>query len=97
MKLLKSLVLGSTGALAVVTGSASAADLPGAEPVDYVKVCDIKGSTGFLYIPGTETCLQIGGYARLDRASGELLDRAGNGVAKEDEFNRTGYRIRARV
>ncbi|PZQ86797.1 MAG: porin [Leifsonia xyli] len=97
MKLLKSLVLGSTAALAVVTGSANAADLPGAEPVEYVKVCDIKGSTGFFYIPGTETCLQIGGYARLDLASGELLDRTGNNIAKEDEFNRTGYRIRARV
>ena len=64
MKLVKSLALGSAAALMAVTG-ATAADLPGAEPVDYVKVCDIKGSTGFFYIPGTETCLQIGGFARL--------------------------------
>ncbi|MFC3693865.1 porin [Chenggangzhangella methanolivorans] len=96
MKLVKSLVLGSAAALVTMTGVANAADLPGAEPVDYVKVCDIKGSTGFFYIPGTETCLQIGGFARLEMTSGEVLDRP-NLTNKKDEFNQTGYRVRARV
>ncbi len=47
--------------------SAQAADLaaPAAEPVDYVRVCDAYG-TGFFYIPGTETCLKVGGYVRVD-------------------------------
>lgn len=95
MKLVKSLALGSAAALVTMTGVANAADLPGAEPVDYVKVCDIKGSTGFFYIPGTETCLQIGGFARLEMTSGELIKSPG--VKETDNNNRTGYRIRSRV
>jgi len=35
-------------------------------PLEYVRVCDVYGS-GFFYIPGTETCLQIGGYAGYQR------------------------------
>ncbi len=43
-----------------------AADLPVAsEPVDYVRVCDAYGS-GFFYIPGTETCLRVGGGMRVE-------------------------------
>lgn len=102
MKLVKSLALGSAAAFVMTAGAANAADLPGAEPVDYVKVCDIKGSTGFFYLPGTETCLQVGGFARLEMTSGEVLDRRNadgtqNGSRKYDEFNQTGYRVRARV
>jgi hypothetical protein len=33
--------------------------------VEYVRVCDTYGS-GFFYIPGTDTCLRIGGYVRSD-------------------------------
>ncbi|MCC2113871.1 MAG: porin, partial [Hyphomicrobiales bacterium] len=47
-----------------VTG-AQAADLPIAEPVEYVRICDTYG-TGFFYIPGTETCLRIGGRVRAE-------------------------------
>ncbi|MEZ5841311.1 MAG: porin [Hyphomicrobiales bacterium] len=56
---IKSLILGSAAVLATVTG-ATAADLPAAEPVEYVRVCDTFG-TGYFCIPGTETCLRIGG------------------------------------
>ncbi len=31
------------------------------KPVDYIKICDPYG-TGYYYIPGTDTCLKIGGY-----------------------------------
>lgn len=96
MKLVKSLALGSAAAF-VMTANAYAADLPGAEPVEYVKVCDIKGSTGFFYLPGTDTCLQVGGFARLEVTSGEVLNNPNNTTSKYDEFNQTGYRIRARV
>jgi hypothetical protein len=43
-------------------GAAKAADLPArkAAPVEYVRVCDAYGS-GFFYIPGTDTCLRVGG------------------------------------
>jgi hypothetical protein len=62
---LKTLFLGTAAAFAV-TGGAQAADLALAvEPIDYVKVCDAFG-TGYYYIPGTDTCLKIGGYIQLD-------------------------------
>jgi hypothetical protein len=35
------------------------------EPMEYVRVCDAFG-TGYFYIPGTETCLKIGGYVRFE-------------------------------
>jgi hypothetical protein len=57
---LKTLLLGSAAAFAVV-GGAQAADLSVAEPVEYVKVCDYFG-TGYFYIPGTDTCLKISGF-----------------------------------
>jgi hypothetical protein len=61
---LKTLLLGSAAAFSVVSG-AQAADLYVAEPVDYVKVCDAFG-VGYWYIPGTDTCIKIGGYVRFD-------------------------------
>ena len=61
----KSLVIGSAVAFAAATGAAQAADTvvfnAAPEPVNYVRVCDVYGA-GFFYIPGTETCLKIGGY-----------------------------------
>lgn len=61
---LKSLLFGSAAILAAGTG-AQAADLPVAEPVEYVRICDAFG-TGFFYIPGTDTCLQISGRVRVE-------------------------------
>jgi hypothetical protein len=61
---LKTLLLSSAAAFAVV-GGAQAADLSVAEPVDYVKVCDAFGA-GYWYIPGTDTCLKIGGLIQFD-------------------------------
>lgn len=61
---LKSLLLGSAAALVAVSGARAAdAIIAEPEPVEYVRVCDAYGA-GFFYIPGTETCLQIGGYVR---------------------------------
>ena len=66
MKLVKSLLLGSAAAIAAVA-VAQAADLPSkkAAAVNYVKICDIYGS-GFFYLPGTETCIRLGGYVRAE-------------------------------
>jgi hypothetical protein len=61
---LKSLLFGSAAVFAVGAG-AQAADLPMVEPVEYVRICDVFG-TGYYYIPGTETCLKIGGYVRVE-------------------------------
>jgi hypothetical protein len=71
MKLVKSLLLGSAAGIAAVAG-AQAADLPSrkAAPVEYVRVCSAYGA-GFFYIPGTETCLRVGGRVRAEYAIGE--------------------------
>jgi hypothetical protein len=61
MKTLKRGLLLSAAGLAIVA-NAKAADLPvKAAPVEYVKVCSLYGA-GFFYIPGTDTCLKIGGF-----------------------------------
>ena len=46
---------------------AEAADLPSrhAAPVNYVRICDAYGA-GYFYIPGTDTCLKIGGLALFE-------------------------------
>lgn len=65
MKLIRGLALGSVAAV-VVTAGAQAADLPvKAKAVEYVKVCSLYGA-GFYYIPGTDTCIRLGGYMRID-------------------------------
>jgi hypothetical protein len=52
--------------LCAVAG-AQAADLPvkKAVAVEYVRVCTAYGA-GFFYIPGTDTCLRVGGRARFE-------------------------------
>ena len=65
MKMVKSLLLGSAAGL-VAIGGAQAADLPvKAKPVEYVKICTLYGE-GFYYIPGSDTCIKLGGYVRAD-------------------------------
>jgi hypothetical protein len=65
MKMVKSLVLGSAAGLIAMSG-AQAADLPvKAKPVEYVRICSLYGA-GFFYIPGTDTCIKIGGYLRVE-------------------------------
>jgi hypothetical protein len=58
-------LLGTVAGL-LVAQSAYAADLPlKAKAVEYVRVCSLYGA-GFWYIPGTDTCIKIGGYLRVD-------------------------------
>ena len=65
MKVIKSLVLGSAAGLIAMSG-AQAADLPvKAKAVEYVRICSLYGA-GFFYIPGTDTCIKLGGYVRVD-------------------------------
>src|SRR6266576_6363041 len=65
MKMIKSLVLGSAAGLLAMSG-AQAADLPvKAKAVEYVRICSLYGA-GFFYIPGTDTCIKLGGYLRID-------------------------------
>ncbi len=65
MTMIKSLVLGSAAGLIAMSG-AQAADLPvKAKAVEYVRICSLYGA-GFFYIPGTDTCIKLGGYVRVD-------------------------------
>src|SRR4051812_14853890 len=70
---IKSLLLGSAAALIAVSGAraADAVVVAEPEPAEYVKICDVYGA-GYFYIPGTETCLRIGGYVRYDIGAGDV-------------------------
>ncbi|RVB93469.1 porin [Mesorhizobium sp. M7A.F.Ca.CA.002.04.1.1] len=69
---IKSLLFGSAAALIAVSGAhaADAVVVAEPEPAEYVKICDVYGA-GYFYIPGTETCLRIGGYVRYDVGVGD--------------------------
>jgi len=76
MKTIKSLILGSAAGL-LAMGGAQAADLPvKAKAVEYVKICSLYGA-GFYYIPGTDTCIKLGGYLRVETALGTNSDFSG--------------------
>ena len=105
MKMVKSLLLGTAAGLVAVAG-AQAADLPiKAKPVQYVKICSLYGD-GFYYIPGTDTCIKMGGYLRVQAeynmgAGGVPL---GSGSAEgaqarqtRDLTNDVNYRTRAAI
>jgi hypothetical protein len=97
MNLVKSLILGSTATLLAV-GGAQAADLPvKAKAVEYVKVCSLYGP-GFYYIPGTDTCIKLGGYLRVDVLANTNSDHTGNTSGAGGANNRftNGYTWRSR-
>ncbi|MCK1569021.1 porin [Bradyrhizobium sp. 173] len=97
MKLVKSLLLGSAAGLLAV-GGAQAADLPvKAKAVEYVKICSLYGA-GFYYIPGTDTCIKLGGYLRAEVALGTNGDYAANMTGSGAAHNRYSnyYTIRSR-
>src|SRR5690606_19724809 len=68
---IKSLLIGSAAALVAVSGAraADAVVVAEPEPAEYVRICDVYGA-GFYYIPGTETCLRVGGYVRVQIGAG---------------------------
>ena len=83
---LKSILLGSVAAMVAVSGARAAdAVMVEPEPVEYVRICDAYGS-GFFYIPGTETCLRISGYARVEYGASHIHD--GYTQTKEVKTNR---------
>jgi len=98
MKMVKSLLLGSAAGLVAVAG-AQAADLPvKAKPVEYVKICSIYGA-GFFYIPGTDTCIKIGGWIRAEYAfqtsNSDAMYNSG-GTGRNDRIDNNEYNMRAR-
>jgi Porin subfamily len=99
----KSLLLGTAAALVAMAG-AQAADMPvKGKPVQYVKICSLYGD-GFYYIPGTDTCLKLGGYVRVQAeynmgaggiAVGTNAVEDGQARFTRDLTNDVNYRVRA--
>ena len=93
MKMIKSLILGSAAGLIAMSG-AQAADLPvKAKAIEYVRICSLYGA-GFYYIPGTDTCIKLGGYLRVDttfNGSGNYDAPAWTGAAGEANRYRNQY------
>lgn len=87
---MKSIHVALLGALSASTATlAHAADAIVAadpEPAEFVRVCEAFG-TGYFYIPGTETCLKIGGYVRFDLQGGTALGRDTDRDGDGDSFD----------
>ncbi|MGT2436502.1 porin [Bradyrhizobium betae] len=97
MKVVKSLLLGTAAGL-IAVGGAQAADLPvKAKAVEYVKICTLYGA-GFYYIPGTDTCIKLGGYLRAEVAlnAGGNYSAQYNGVFAANNRLSNYYSMRAR-
>jgi Porin subfamily len=102
MKMVKSLLLGTAAGLVAMTG-AQAADLPvKAKPVQYVKICSLYGA-GFYYIPGTDTCIKVGGFVRAEVNFGAggsyapiFTDRDTRGYNSQNWRSRAGITADAR-
>jgi hypothetical protein len=82
---IKTLLFTSAAALAASSPVFAADAIVAAEPeaVEYVRVCDAYG-TGYFYIPGTETCLKIGGYIRFQVNGGP---NAGPGTGNHSDWD----------
>jgi hypothetical protein len=90
MKTVKSLLLGTAAGFMAIAG-AQAADLPGkAAPAEYVRICDTYGA-GFFFIPGTDTCLRIGGSVSVNyvvnTSPGNATGPGQNGVLGTSYFD----------
>ena len=100
MTFTKSALLGAAAVLTAAAG-AQAADLPSrkAAPVAYVKICDVYGR-GFYYIPGTNTCLKVGGRVRFEFGWRRAQNVSTNGTSLSNAANSMdtlGWRSRAYV
>ncbi len=68
------------------------------KPIEYVKICSIYGA-GFFYIPGTDTCIKIGGWIRAEYAfqSGNSnVPAVTGGQGLNNRININEYSMRAR-
>src|SRR5215468_10711972 len=102
MKTMKRLLLGSAAGFVAVAG-AQAADLPvKAKPVEYVKVCSLYGA-GFWYVPGTDTCLKMGSFVRVQTTFNNTTSNIPIGGGNNDPGGRQtrtdtanfGFRVRS--
>lgn len=88
----------SASALSTIPLAAYSADNPVvAEPetAEYVRICDIYGA-GYFYIPGTETCLRVGGFIRYEVRAGEGPYGGHNDVADKSGGTDDTYHVQGR-
>src|SRR6266513_2334830 len=92
-------ILGSAAGLLAI-GGAQAADLPvKAKAVEYVRICSLYGA-GFFFIPGTDTCIKLGGYLRVDttfNSAGVQDQPAWSGDAGQGNRYRDYFSTRSRL
>ena len=99
MKSVRCLLMGSAAGLMAVS-AAQAADLPvKAAPVEYVKVCSLYGA-GFWYVPGTDTCMKIGAWIRVEArvnadGTGAAFPTVGAGRLDRTDYSPLAIRNRA--
>ncbi|HEY1886339.1 MAG TPA: porin, partial [Roseiarcus sp.] len=81
MTLMKSILLGSAAGI-VAVASAQAADLPTrkAAPVEYVRVCNVGGITGWT-LPGSDTCVKFSGYMTAHFIGGNIANQYNSAAA----------------
>lgn len=82
----KGALLVSAAAVLTASGVHAADTVAIAEPetAEYVRICDLYGA-GYVYIPGTETCLRLGGFVRYDASFGDG-GRANDGRSATDRM-----------
>jgi hypothetical protein len=75
MKLAKNLLLSGVAALVSVP-QPRASDLPErkATPSEYMRICSDFGP-GFFYIPGSDTCIRIGGRTRFEYVASAIFEK----------------------
>jgi hypothetical protein len=89
-------ILLATAASFVSVVAAQAAEMPTkAKPVQFVKICPLYGN-GFYYIPGTETCIKVGGYVREDIGWNVTGARTPNYAAAGGSQDRTSLNLSTR-
>jgi hypothetical protein len=98
MKSARTFIVGSAATLIAICG-AQAADLPAkAKAIEYVQICSAYGA-GFWFIPGTDTCIKLGGYLRVDTTfnGGAQGQPAWNGDTGQQNRYRDYYSSRSRM
>ncbi len=83
-RLLGGSLLASAATLVTVPATAADLGVKKPSPVEYVRVCGASGA-GFFFIPGTETCLKIGGRVRYQYGYVEPTNRNSSRVGTRGE------------
>jgi len=91
VKILRCVFAGIAAGLFAVSG-AGASDLAvKAKAVEYVRVCTPYGA-GFFYIPGTDTCIKLSGFLRIDTTFNTGIGAYGQPAYNSDQGQGNRFR-----